>query len=331
MTVTPWSQWLVVVCAIVLLLIAPARAELTTQQVERLAADLAGKLAATCPQTQYDDTASFSACQAAYRLDTKLPFAKAVAWGGDQPKLRIAKKQLTALQSWVFQFLYMPLFSFTGRWSVGRDPREDVNYIAVEAYFRNALPSGDYPYPFWHTADKWNAYEAANQLKFYLDGNGKIFMVTRSGDGTEAHRGTYAHVTPPAFDGKWQWVDADGKLEPRASLFANRYSANNPYLPSLDKIYQVFALAIRDGTCLSCHTPVNKAEVDRLVLLQTPLHASGAIDDVLKQVRNGDMPEDDLGLKKDIDPQLRAAILSSGAAFQSALRQADQWEMTQTH
>lgn len=296
-----------------------------------MAADIAGKLSATCPQTAYNDTASFASCQAAYRRNSPLPFGPAVGWGGEQPQLRIAKKQLTQLQSWVFQFLYMPLFTFTGRWSVGRDLRENVNYIVVEAYFRNALPPGDYPYPFWHSADKWNAYETANQLKFWLDGNGKVFLVTRSADGTEAHRGAYAHVTPPAFDGKWQWVDANGKLEPQASLFSNRYSANNPYLPPLDKAYRDFALNIRDGTCLSCHTPVNKAEVNRLVLMQTPVHASGAIDDVLKQVRNGDMPQDDLGLKADIDPKLRAAILKSGVAFQNALRKADQWELAQHH
>lgn len=329
---TTWcSKALPAIGVTVLLLASPARAELTTQQIEHLAADIAGRLAATCPQTAYNDTTSFAACQAAYRRNSPLPFARAVGWGGEQPKLRIAKKQLTQLQSWVFQFLYMALFNFTGRWSVGRDPRENVNYIVVEAYFRNALPPGDYPYPFWHSADKWNAYETANQLKFWFDGNGKIFLVTRSADGTEAHRGAYAHVTPPTFDGKWQWVDATGKLEPQASLFSNRYSVSNPYLPPLDEAYRTFALNIRDGTCLSCHTPVNKADVNRLVLMQTPVHASGAIDDVLKQVRNGDMPQDDLGLKAHIDPKLRAAILKSGVAFQSALRKADQWELAQHH
>jgi hypothetical protein len=316
---------------VILLLTAPARAELTTQQVERVAANVAAKLSATCLQTAYDDTKSFAACQAAYRISSPLPFAKAVAWGGEQPNLRIAKKSLTELQSWVFQFLYMPLFNFTGRYAIGRDMRENVSFITVEAYFRNSLPPGDYPYPFWHSADKWNAYETANQLKFWLDANGKIFLVTRSAGGTEEHRGAYAHVTPPVFDGKWQWVDADGKLEPQASLFSNRYSANNPSLPALDKAYRDFALTIRDGTCLSCHTPVNKAEVNRLILLQTPVHASGAIDDVLKQVRNGDMPQDDLGLKKDIDPKLRIAILISGVAFQTALRKADKWEVEQHH
>ena len=320
---------LAVVC--LLLPVFPAHAALTRADVEAMAAKLAQYLQTSCPAAKYEDEAAFKTCQATYRITSPLPFGLAVASGGDQPKLRIAKKSLTHLQGWVFQFLYMPLSTFTGRWSVDQDPREKVYIIQVEAYFRNALPSGDYPYPFWHSADKWSAYETANQLRFFLTDPGRIFLVTRSSSGSEATRGAYAHVTPPAFDGKWQWVDATGKLQPQASLFANRYSPANPYLPHLDAAYRKFALAVRDGTCLSCHTPVNKAEVDRLVLLQTPLHAAGEINDVLKQVRNGDMPQDDLGLKKDIDPKLRETLVQSGVVFQTALRQADQWEAARQH
>jgi hypothetical protein len=36
---------------------------------------------------------------------------------------------------------------------------------------------------------------------------------------------------------------------------------------------------------------------------------------VLKEVKNGEMPRDDMGLRKDIDPQLRAAILTTGRRF----------------
>ncbi len=264
-------------------------------------------------------------------MSSPLPFDTSILWGPDQPDLRITKKSLTVVRSWVWQYLYMPNYAFTGRWSVGRDNRDNVAFIAVETYFRNALPSGDYAYPFWHSAAKWEGNEHVNQFKFYLDANGRIFMVGRSTAGTEEHRGAYAHVTPPAFDGKWQWVDASGKMQPHAELFSDRYSANNPYLPTVDTTYKEFALHIRDGTCLNCHTPANKFDANRLVLLQSPVHAAAEIDDALKEVRGGDMPEDDLGLKKDLDPKLRAAILKSGVAFQTASRRADQWEVAQHH
>jgi len=66
--------------------------------------------------------------------------------------------------------------------------------------------------------------------------------------------------------------------------------------------------------------------MDPLVLLQTPLHASGEIDDVLEMVRSGKMPQDEVGLRKEIAPELRAAILQTGEAFRNALNAADQWE-----
>jgi hypothetical protein len=36
------------------------------------------------------------------------------------------------------------------------------------------------------------------------------------------------------------------------------------------------------------------------VLLQTPLHAAGEIDNVIAAVKSAEMPEDDIGLRKDI-------------------------------
>jgi hypothetical protein len=63
-------QWLLAMGAVVLLMTAPVRAELTQSEVEHLAADIAGSLAATCPQTTYADHAAFAACQAAYRVSS---------------------------------------------------------------------------------------------------------------------------------------------------------------------------------------------------------------------------------------------------------------------
>jgi hypothetical protein len=136
-------------------------------------------------------------------------------------------------------------------------------------------------------------------------------------------------VTPPAFDGNWQWTDASGQLQPRASLFSNRYSSANPYLAPLDNAYREFAAEARKGTCLSCHAPNDQADMDRLVLLQTPIHASGEIDNVLDMVRSGKMPQDDVGMRKEIAPELRAAILETGEAFRNTLKAADQWEARQ--
>ena len=294
--------------------------------LETTAADLASKLSAACPPSSRDGGAAFERCSAAMHRLTGIPFAPGILWGGDQPQVRMAKKQLTHFAPVVYQDMYMPLFWFTGKWSVGHDDLTNLDVIRIEAYYRNALPSGDYPYPFWHSADKWTAYETANELRFYIGSDDKIVAVTRGSGGSEEARGRYAHVNPPVFDGNWQWTDANGQLQPHASLFSANFSPANPVLPALDVAYRDFALNIRQGTCVSCHTPANRTQMDHLVLLQTPMHASGEIDDALKMVSQGDMPRDDVGNRKPLDPILRDAILKSGATFRDVLAEAKKWE-----
>ncbi len=308
----------------------PARADLTGAQLAALAGTLAAEMAQACPHAAPGDVGAFTACAAALRGADPLAFAPdGMLWGGDQPGLRLRKKQLTHFSANVFSEMYLPLFSFTGRWTTRHDDREGFDIIDVEAYFRNALPPGEYPYPFWHSADKWSAYETANRLSFYLDPDGKILAITRSANGSEAARGAYAHVTPPAFDGNWQWLDASGKPQPEASLFTSRFSSANPFLAKLDQSYRAFATELRQGTCMSCHTPDNRAGMDRLVLLQSPRHAAGEIDDALKAVRNRDMPQTRTGSRRALEPSVRAAILSAGEAFRDVLGAASAWEAAQ--
>ena len=310
-----------------LLLAGPTYAEPAQADLNKRAGGIAERLFALCPPAARDDVPAHDKCTAGLRDALFIPFApEGLLFGGDQPGLRLSKKQLTHFKPTIFQLMYLSLFTFTGRWSIETDERDHVDVIHLEAYFRNALPPGEFPYPFWHSAEKWNDYEAVNELNFYLNHDGRVFVITRSSGGSEANRGPFAHVRPPAFDGHWQWTDASGHLQPRASLFSNRYSAANPFLQPLDKAYRDFATEARKGSCLDCHAPNNDANMAHLVLLQTPMHASGEIDRVLKEVKNGEMPQDDLGLRKEIDPKLRAAILRTGVGFQKTLAKADRWE-----
>jgi hypothetical protein len=292
------------------------------------AAALAEALAGACPAAAYDDQAAFQGCSHALGKMT-LPFAATIAWGGDQPAKQIKRKGLTHLNSQVFQTMYLPLFTFTGNWTLAEDARTHTPIVQLEAYFRNTLPPGNYPYPFWHSADKWTAYETANEIRFYLDPKGQVFVATRSAAGDDGRRGAYTHAVTPAFDGSWEWQDAGGSQQPYVSLFSARYSQANPYLTGLDQTYRSFALRIRDESCLDCHTPANKAESERLVLLQTPLHAAGEIDNVIRAVEDREMPEDDIGLRKDIPAANRAAVLRDATAFRDELARADKWEATQ--
>jgi hypothetical protein len=75
--------------------------------------------------------------------------------------------------------------------------------------------------------------------------------------------------------------------------------------------------------------PSNPDGMKRLVLLQSPAHASGEIQRVLKSVRERKMPLDDLGMEKELDPQLVKVLLDKGGEFEKAVLAAREWERAQ--
>ena len=305
----------------------PSQAALPRAAMEELAAKMATELARVCPQAPYGDTKAFQSCIEALKQSTAVPYARDVLWGGDQTSQPIKKRKLTHFNPDVFNTMYLPLMTFTGRWTIGHDAVENVDVIKVEAYFRNALPAGDYPYPFWHSGDKWNAYEVMNQVSFYIDDQGKVFAITRGDKGNNANRGQYANVQPPAeLKDKWTWTDTHGQAQPSITLFSARYQAGNPHLQRLDQTYRTFASDMREASCIACHNPANPQKVEKLTLLQTPNHAAGEIDHVIKEIETNSMPQDDLGLPKALDPTLKASILRSAQAFKNEIVAADAWE-----
>ena len=122
------------------------------------------------------------------------------------------------------------------------------------------------------------------------------------------------------------WTDSAGRTQPQVTLFDGLFRSDNPYLPELDKTYRTLALRMRDGQCDSCHVPDNPNSMKRLVLLQTPAHAAGEIERLMKAVREDKMPLDDMGIEQPLEPKAKAALLESGAAFETALRGAKEWE-----
>ena len=64
----------------------------------------------------------------------------------------------------------------------------------------------------------------------------------------------------------------------------------------------------------------------RLVLMQTPVHAAGEIKRMMRSVREDKMPLDELGLHKEMDPGVKAALLKYGAIFDALVDSARDWE-----
>jgi hypothetical protein len=81
--------------------------------------------------------------------------------------------------------------------------------------------------------------------------------------------------TKPKFDGRWMWVDSDGRIQPQVTLFDGLFRKDNPHLPTLDQTYRTLALRMRDGQYDNCHMPHNPMPMRRLVLMHTPAHAAG--------------------------------------------------------
>src|SRR6266571_1122935 len=171
------------------------------------------------------------------------------------------------------------------------------------------------------------AAQAAHQVTFWIDPTKiRIVMMQLSAQGKPDPRLTSAPHTQPAFDGKWMWTDAQGQTQPRPTLFVGLMSRNNPYLGQLEGTFRDLAGELRKGSCHECHTPDNYAGMKRLILMQTPVHAAGEIKRMMRAVRQDKMPLDDAGLYKELDPTVKAALLKYGAAFESLVDAAREWE-----
>jgi hypothetical protein len=64
----------------------------------------------------------------------------------------------------------------------------------------------------------------------------------------------------------------------------------------------------------------------RIVLLQTPAHAAGEIQRLMKAVREDKMPRDETDIEQPLDDKLKSALLESGAAFEALVQSAKDWE-----
>lgn len=302
-------------------------------RIEAKIAKIASGLAALCPLAAPDDQAAFDRCRFALFRDTDVRQALGtiLLWGRPDPNPKVTLKDTTLTQfaPEVWSGLYAPLFMFDGHWTVTYDPREKLYRAQVSAVFRNALAPGEYPYPFWHNAAKWNDYQHANAIVFWArPGPGTFVAGQFFNTGIEvATLKTPPHI-PPVFDGKWMWTDANGKSQPQPALFQGLFRPENPFLAPLEPSYRDLANAMRNGHCNECHVPNNPSGMKRLVLLQTPAHAASEIKRVMAAVRDDKMPQDDIGLYQEIDPDTKAALLKYGAAFEAVVDAARNWEKT---
>jgi hypothetical protein len=300
------------------------------QTVEKFTAELKQ----LCPIADPGSQSAFDRCRQAMfdgSLVKQTMAEPVVMWGRQKDAaLPLKETPLTQFAPDILAGLYMPLFMFDGKYKISYNEREKMVLAVLGVGFRNRLQPGQFPYPFWHDANKWDMYENARTLLLWIDPSTskiKFAQFTKAGDPVEGH--TVDKTTPPVFNGQWLWTDEQGKTQPAVTLFDGLYRADNPYKPQLDRSYRDFATSLRESQCLSCHVPNNPDKMKRLVLLQSPAHASAEIHRVLKSVREKKMPLDDQGIEKFLDPAMEKTLLEKGGAFEKFVDAAVEWERAQ--
>ena len=304
-------------------------------KVEQLAAVIAAELSARCPTAGPGDQAAFEACRKAMHGDSQMrrALAPVTMWGRQHrvPTTKLSETNLTQFSPDVLTGMYMPLFMFSGASRVEWNPQEQLYRVELGVKFRNRLPPGQFPYPFWHEDEKWKTYEHANALLLWIAPDGSQIRTAQfTPRGVLEAQVAQSPAPSPGFDGKWMWVDTNGDVQPKVTLFDGLYRADNPHLKSLDTTYRELAISLRAGQCMDCHTPNNPYKTKRLVLLQTPAHAAGEIKRVMQSVRQGTMPLDpNTGIEEPLKDSLKGDLLRRASAFEKVVDDAKAWEAAQ--
>ncbi len=300
-------------------------------RVEKLAAELAAEMARLCPVADPGDQAAFESCRKALYAGSqfKQSLSSYVLWGRQRdPKVALKETKLTQFNPDVLSGMYVPLFMFNGKYTVQHVASEGLYQVRLQTAFRNRLAPGQFPYPFWHEAEKWGMYEKANEVLLWLDAKDQRVKVAQfTMHGVQPPIQAHTPVTR-AFEGKWMWTDAQGQTQPAVTMFDSLLRPDNPYIGKVDSAYKSLALRLREGQCFECHVPTNPDGMKKLVLLQTPMHAAAEIKRVLKSVHKDSMPLDEFGIEKPLDAKTKAALLEEGVAFDKLLDLARQWEAT---
>src|SRR4051812_24637045 len=301
-------------------------------QIAQMASEVALELQQICPPASPSDQAAFDRCRRSLFGESALrrSLAPRLLWGRRNQDAGAALKDtnLTQFAPDVIAGLYLSLFMYSGEYSTEYVERERLYLIRLRAAFRNLLPPGQFPYPFWHDEAKWGVYQAANSVLLWVDPKTAKIVI-----GQFTERGTHSPVVSsqpirPKFDGNWMWIDRDGRMQPQVTLFDGLFRQDNPYLPKLDATYRTMALRMRDAQCDNCHMPHNPMPMRRLVLMHTPAHAAGEIARLMRAVREDRMPLDDSGIELPLEPSLKRALLESGDAFEAMVSAAKEWERT---
>lgn len=248
----------------------------------------ANELLGACPMSEVQDEAARDRCSESIGNSQTLRdlTQETILWGGHNPAKHSgydpSDHHLTRFSAFVHRRVYVSTFMFQPDFEIFAEGELEI--LRMPAVFRNRLSPGSYPYPFWHSKDKWDAYQFATDL----------FVVFKEGKAAAFYRAGRDERVPVrelgTFDGAWRWFDESGEEQPRVALFSYLLSSDNPHQESLDSAFRTLESEARENACLSCHAPDNVSQTDRLVLLNYPNQALGSRHDLVRVLEENSMP-----------------------------------------
>lgn len=236
-----------------------------------------------------------------------------ILWGGFDPQKGYEPNanSLTAFSPFVWAKLYLSTFTFARPYDVRQEGRFAV--LEVPARFRDRLDAGDYPYPFWHSARKWQRYVDTRAILFVFDKGRLVAAYRRSAPDS-------GHEVAGTWDSRWHWTDAAGHEGPRVALFTYLFAADNPWLTRLDRTYRSLESEFRTNNCATCHEPDNRGKANPLVLLDFPNQALVARHTLVEVLRGNKMPPRDPATGHDSglrNEEVRDRLLDLAERFES--------------
>ena len=236
-----------------------------------------------------------------------------ILWGGFEPAKGYDPESytLTEFVPKVWAKIYLSTYTFPGTYQVRREGRFRV--AEISAKFRDGLDSGDYPYPFWHSAKKWQAYVDTESVLLIFDKDRLVAAFRKAAPSTS--------VAERPWDGRWRWTDEKGVEQPRAALYTYLFSKDNPEVANLETRYRRMEQAFREESCTSCHAPDNPSQANPLLLLNYPNQALAGRHSLVRILLENEMPPADekKGRKAGIhDKEARAQLIELAKEFETA-------------
>ncbi|MCA1990506.1 MAG: hypothetical protein LDL41_00435 [Coleofasciculus sp. S288] len=193
----------------------------------RVATEIAKEIVSSCPLADPGDEDARDAC--GQKLGSSKLLAKysalPVLWGVQTQvgnyNLK-TNRTTTRFHPLVMWRVYLSVFMFTGDYKIEQVDEQTIIHLPYQ--YRNQLDMGEYPYPYWHSKKKWEAFQFAPEVLVVME-QGRVAAVLRS-----AERDRSRSYNPREWDGRWRWTDANGQAEPRVTLFEYLFSESNPHV-----------------------------------------------------------------------------------------------------